>query len=109
MSDRITQAVVLVPTREQAQEIKKGILALGKHMGVVCHSSVGGTNIHQDVKSVRDGVHVLVGTVGRVADVINRRALGTRMDNIRMVCLHGADQLLSHNFQKGLNGREWNL
>ena len=82
-------------------------------MKVVCHSSVGGTNIRQDVASVRNGVHVLVGTVGRVTDLINRGAL--RTDNVRMICLYGADQLL---FRKGvtgkgldgaLDGREWSL
>ena len=106
MSDRITQALFLAPTHEQAQVIEMCVLAMGKHMKVVCHSSVGGTNIRQDVGSVINGVHVLVGTVGRVTDLINRRALGTRTHNLRMICLYGADQLLS---QKGLDGREWNL
>src|SRR5882762_9583218 len=106
MSGRFTQALILVPTREKALDIEKGILALGKHMKVMCHCSVGGTNIRQDVKSVRDGVHVLVGTVGRVTDVINRKALGTGTDNIRMMCLYGADQLLSRSSRKGLNGCE---
>jgi translation initiation factor 4A len=117
MSDRFTQALILVPTHEQAQVIEKGILAIGKHMKVVCHSSVGGTtNIRQDVASVGQGVHVLVGTVGRVTDLINRRAL--RTDNIRMICLHGADKLLSLGFRKGVTGKvldgaldgcEWSL
>jgi translation initiation factor 4A len=109
MSDRMTQALILVPTREQAQDIEKCILTLGKHMKVVCHSSVGGTNIRQDVESVRDGVHVLVGTVGRVTDVINRKALGSRTENIKMICLYGADELLCRNFRKQLDGREWIL
>jgi superfamily II DNA/RNA helicase len=78
-------------------------------MKVVCHSSVGGTNIRQDVESVRHGVHVLVGTVGRVTDVINRRVLGSRTNNIKMICFYGADQLLSRSFRKGLDGREWSL
>jgi translation initiation factor 4A len=75
----------------------------------VCHSSVGGSSIRQDVELVRNGVHILVGTVGRVTDVINRKALRTGTDNIRMICLYGADQLLSHSFRKGLDGREWSL
>ena len=76
-------------------------------MKIVCQSSVGGTNIRQDIASVGDGVHVLVGTLGRVTDLINRRSLRTVMDNIRTVCLYGADQLLSPSFRKGLDGREW--
>lgn len=107
MSRRNIQALILVPTHEQAQVIERGVLAVGKHMKVVCHSSVGGTNIRQDVRLVQDGVHVLVGTVGRVTDLINRRALGTGT-NIKMICLYGADQLLSR-FQKGLDDREWSL
>ena len=107
MSKRITQALIVVPTHEQAHVIEKVILALGKHMKIVCQSSVGGTNIRQDIASVGDGVHVLVGTLGRVTDLINRRALRIVMDNIRTVCLYGADQLLSPSFRKGLDGREW--
>ena len=86
MSKRITQALIVVPTHEQPHVIEKVILALGKHMKLVCQSSVGGTNIRQDIASVGDGVHVLVGTLGRVTDLINRRALRTVMDNIRTVC-----------------------
>ena len=82
-------------------------MAIGKHMKIVCHSSVGGTNIRQDVASVGNGVHVLVGTLGRVTDLINRRALRTGTDNVRTLCLYGADQLLSRSFKKGIDGREW--
>ena len=116
MSNRFTQTLILVPTHEQAQVIEKDILAIGKNMKVACQSSVGDTNIRQDVASVTNGVHVLVGTVGRVTDLINRRAL--RIDNIKVICLYGADQLLSPKFRKGvtgkgldaaLDGREWSL
>jgi len=67
-------------------------------MKVMCHSSVGGTNIRRDVASVGHGVHILVGTVGRVSDLINRRAL--RTDTIMTICLYGADP--SHSGKESL-------
>ena len=104
MSNLITQALILVPTHEQASDTKKVVLAIGRHMKVVCHSSVGGRDLRQDIESVQNGVHVLAGTLGRVTDLINRRVL--RTDNIKMICLYGADQLLSRSFRKGLDSRE---
>lgn len=88
------QALVLAPTRELAQQIQKVncsdlrvglasynvdclqvVLALGDYMDAQCHACIGGTNVREDLRKLSSGVHVVVGTPGRVFDMINRRAL----------------------------------
>ena len=56
-------------------------MALGDYMGVCCHACIGGTNVREDQRILsggEGGVHVVVGTPGRVYDMINRRALDPR-------------------------------
>jgi len=92
-----TQALILAPTRELAQQIQKVVIALGDYMNVECHACVGGTNVREDMAKLQEGVHVVVGTPGRVYDMINRRAL--RTDNIKLFCLDEADEMLSRGFK----------
>jgi translation initiation factor 4A len=97
MSIKGTQTLILAPTRELAQQIQKAVIALGDYMNIKCHACVGGTNVREDKAKLQEGVHVVVGTLGRVFDMINRKAL--RTDNIRTFCLDQADDLLSHGFK----------
>jgi translation initiation factor 4A len=96
MSIKGTQALILAPTRELAQQIQKVVVALGDYMNVECHACIGGTNVREDMQKLQEGAHVVVGTPGRVYDMINRRAL--RTDNIKMFCLDEADEMLSRGF-----------
>jgi len=95
-SKRGTQALILAPTRELAQQIQKVVVALGDYMNVECMACVGGTNVREDMAKLQEGVHVVVGTPGRVFDMINRRALKT--DSIKIFCLDEADEMLSRGF-----------
>ncbi|KAG4086659.1 DEAD-domain-containing protein [Neocallimastix lanati (nom. inval.)] len=97
ISIRKCQALVLSPTRELAQQIQKVVLALGDYMDCKCHACIGGTNVRDDMKILEAGVHVVVGTPGRVWDMINRRALNT--ENIKMFVLDEADEMLSRGFK----------
>ena len=92
-----TQALILAPTRELAQQIQKVVVALGDYMNIECHACVGGTNVREDMAKLQEGVHVVVGTPGRVYDMINRRAL--RADTIKLFCLDEADEMLSRGFK----------
>jgi len=94
---RETQALVLAPTRELAQQIQKVVLALGDYLGAICHACIGGTNVRDDMRSLESGAHVVVGTPGRVMDMINRRAL--RTDYIKIFVLDEADEMLSRGFK----------
>jgi translation initiation factor 4A len=69
------QSLILAPTRELAQQIQKVVLALGDYMNAQCHACIGGTNVREDIRKLEMGVHIVVGTPGRVYDMITRRAL----------------------------------
>eukprot|EP01024_Parvocaulis_polyphysoides_P035460 TRINITY_DN31419_c0_g1_i3.p2 TRINITY_DN31419_c0_g1~~TRINITY_DN31419_c0_g1_i3.p2 ORF type:complete len:445 (+),score=68.69 TRINITY_DN31419_c0_g1_i3:87-1337(+) len=91
------QALVLAPTRELAQQIEKVMRALGDYLQVKCHACVGGTSVREDTRILSMGVHVVVGTPGRVYDMLRRRAL--RADFISMFVLDEADEMLSRGFK----------
>jgi superfamily II DNA/RNA helicase len=97
MNVKGTQALILAPTRELAQQIQKVVVALGDYMNIECHACVGGTNVREDMAKLQEGVHVVVGTPGRVYDMINRRAF--RTDSIKIFCLDEADEMLSRGFK----------
>merc|ERR1711962_210595 len=94
---RSTQALVLAPTRELAQQIQKVVIALGDYMEAKCHACIGGTDVKKDMAVLEDGAHVIVGTPGRVFDMINRKHL--RPDQIKMFVLDEADEMLSRGFK----------
>lgn len=91
------QALVLAPTRELAQQIRKVMIALGDYMDASCHVCIGGTAVREDMKKLSDGQQVVVGTPGRVKDMIGRDAL--RTDHIKQFVLDEADEMLSRGFK----------
>ncbi|KAJ6700917.1 RNA HELICASE [Salix koriyanagi] len=91
------QALVLAPTRELAQQIEKVMRALGDYLGVKVHACVGGTSVREDQRILQAGVHVVVGTPGRVFDMLRRQSL--RPDYIKMFVLDEADEMLSRGFK----------
>ena len=97
MSIKGCQALILAPTRELAQQIQKVVVALGDYMNIECHACIGGTNVREDMAKLQEGVQVVVGTPGRVYDMINRRAL--RTDNMKIFCMDEADEMLSRGFK----------
>jgi ATP-dependent RNA helicase len=95
---RETQALILAPTRELATQTQSVVLALGDYMNVQVHACIGGTKVGEDVKKLDYGQHVVVGTPGRVFDMIRRQNLRTR--NIKMLVLDEADEMLSRGFKE---------
>jgi len=92
-----TQALILAPTRELAQQIQKVVRALGDFLNVTSHACVGGTLVRDDIRIFRDGVQIVVGTPGRVYDMINRQALN--LNAVRIFVLDEADEMLSRGFK----------
>lgn len=92
------QALVMAPTRELAQQIQIVMCALGDFMNVNVHACIGGTNVRDDQRKLEQGVQVVVGTPGRVNDMIKRQALQT--ENIKMFVLDEADEMLSRGFKE---------
>merc|ERR1719466_250861 len=96
-SRAVCQALVLAPTRELAQQIQKVVLALGDYLKVKCHACIGGTAIRSDLDILQSGVHIVVGTPGRVFDMISRKVL--RPNDIKHFVLDEADEMLSRGFK----------
>ena len=90
-------------------------MALGDYMGVTCHACIGGTNVRDDMKRLEGGVQIVVGTPGRVYDMLSRSALRTfeyfesmiflrffylDSKSIKMFVLDEADEMLSRGFKE---------
>jgi len=93
--------LVLAPTRELAQQIQRVIKALGEYLNVSVHVCTGGTNIGEDIKKLKEGVHVIVGTPGRVHDMLKKKYLGA--DYLKLFVLDEADEMLSRGFKDQIN------
>jgi len=91
------QGLILAPTRELANQIQKVALALGDYNNVRCHACIGGTSVRDDIDKLREGQHLVVGTPGRVFDMIGKRHL--RVDDLICFVLDEADEMLSRGFK----------
>jgi translation initiation factor 4A len=96
-SNHQCQALILAPTRELAQQIQKVVLALGDYLKIRCHACIGGTSVRDDIDRLRDGQQCVVGTPGRVLDMIGKRHF--RVDNLVTFVLDEADEMLSRGFK----------
>merc|ERR1712228_144397 len=92
------QVLVLAPTRELAQQIHKVMKSLGTYLDVTTRACVGGTAVREDIQQLASGVQIVVGTPGRVNDMINRGAL--RLKALKLFCLDEADEMLSRGFKE---------
>jgi len=92
-----TQALILAPTRELAQQTQKVVRALGDFLHITSHACVGGTLVRDDIRTLREGVQIVVGTPGRVTDMINRQVLN--MNTVKLFILDEADEMLSRGFK----------
>lgn len=97
VSNRNCQALLLAPTRELAQQIQKVVVAIGDYMKIECMACIGGTLVREDMRKLEAGVHIVVGTPGRVFDMINRRALNVQ--HLKQFVLDEADEMLSRGFK----------
>ena len=95
---KYVQALILVPTRELAMQSSSTIREIGKYLNVRCMITTGGTNLKEDIYRLYDPVQILVGTPGRVFDLVNKGALD--LSKCGILILDEADKLLSQDFQK---------
>jgi len=101
LGNKDCQALILAPTRELAQQIQKVVLALGDFMQVSCHACIGGTNVKEDMKKLETGAQIVVGTPGRVSDMLSRKAFNPK--HIKMFVLDEADEMLSRGFKEQIH------
>ena len=100
ITSKTTQVLILAPTFELVKQISSVVSALGSAMnGLVVKTLVGGTSVSDDAADLRSNCpHVVVGTAGRVYDMIRRRSLLT--DSIKIFILDEADEMLSKGFKE---------
>ena len=93
-----TQALVLAPTRELAQQIQTVMVCLGEYLKVNVHICTGGTNVMDERKKLQEGVQVVVGTPGRVHDMLKKGFL--KAEHLKLFVLDEADEMLGRGFQE---------
>ena len=97
-----TQAIILSPTRELAVQIGNNIKEFAKHMPNIKVVTVyGGANIEEQIRGLKRGAQIVVGTPGRTVDLINRRAL--KLGNVEWLVLDEADEMLNMGFKDELD------
>jgi len=92
-----TQILIIVPTRELAQQIENVVKAISTHTKITVHSATGGIPVRDDIAMLQRGVHVLIGTPGRIYDLMDRNAL--KRDSVKVLILDEADQMLEGRFR----------
>ncbi|KAG7195161.1 RNA helicase [Scheffersomyces spartinae] len=91
------QALILSPTRELAVQIQGVVKHLGNYMNIQTHACIGGTQLGEDLKKLKQGQQIVSGTPGRVLDMVKRRNLNIR--NVKMLILDEADELFLKGFK----------
>lgn len=95
-SNSYTQKIVLVPTRELARQVLDVLRALSNYTKLTTHMLIGGTKINDDIYILNRGVNFIIGTPGRVYDMIKRKVLLIR--SLKTLILDEADEMLSKGF-----------
>ncbi|RMF26526.1 MAG: DEAD/DEAH box helicase [Cyanobacteria bacterium J083] len=90
------QALILTPTRELAQQVSQAIQDFRGNRRFFVLTVCGGQSIEKQIRSLQRGVQVVVGTPGRVIDLLERKVLN--LDNLRIAVLDEADEMLSMGF-----------
>jgi ATP-dependent RNA helicase DeaD len=93
---RGVQGLVLAPTRELANQDADNIAKFGKHAKVKVLPVYGGESINKQVHALASGVQIVVGTPGRIIDLMERRVLN--LSSVRFVVLDEADRMLDMGF-----------
>jgi len=92
------QVLVMCPTRELSQQTERVAKAIGNYMGVKVLSATGGNQLRADIAALKAGAQFIVGTPGRIFDLICRGELS--VDQMRYVILDEADQMLDDLFSE---------
>ncbi len=101
ISDNRVQGLVLAPTRELAIQIANHISRISRYMGIKVCPIYGGQKINGQINQLKRGVHIVVGTPGRIIDHLNRGTL--RLRAVQMVVIDEADRMLDMGFVKDIN------
>ena len=90
------QCLVLTSTRDLAQAIGNAYKSIGKYTKVKSHSFIGGTSIKEDIKKLSEGCQIVVGTPGRVLDMINKKILP--LSELKLFIIDEIDEAFERGF-----------
>ena len=99
---KITQAVILSPTRELCLQIADDLKDFSKYIdGVRVLAVYGGTSIQNQIRAIERGVQIIVATPGRLIDLMKRGV--AKLDGVRNVVLDEADEMLNMGFKDDIH------
>ncbi len=103
LQQKNVQAIILSPTRELAMQIAKDLISFSKYQKNIKTVVVyGGASIEKQIKALKKGADIVVGTPGRTLDLIKRRKV-LKIDNIKWLVLDEADEMLNMGFRDELD------
>lgn len=98
---RMPQAIVLLPTRELAVQVANEFRKIGKYMeGIRTVAVYGGADIREQINKLKGGAQIIVGTPGRIIDLIDRHVI--KLGEINMAVLDEADEMLKMGFREDI-------
>ncbi len=103
----LVSVLILAPTRELAQQIDEEFRRFSAGQRLYATLVVGGMNINRQIQQVKRGPHVIVGTPGRIKDLIDRRVL--RLQNVTTFVLDEADRMCDMGFVRDIRAIESEL
>ncbi len=96
IEERLPQALVLTPTRELAVQVCEEIASIGRYKKVRCLPVYGKQPIHIQLRQLKQRVHVVVGTPGRLLDLLKKKHLD--LSEVKYLVIDEADELLKRGF-----------
>jgi ATP-dependent RNA helicase DeaD len=98
---RMPQALVLLPTRELAVQVTNEVRKISKYMeGIKTVTVYGGADIRDQINKLKGGAQIIVGTPGRVIDLIDRRLI--KLGKLKIAVLDEADEMLKMGFREDM-------
>ncbi|HCT30642.1 MAG TPA: ATP-dependent helicase [Bacteroidales bacterium] len=94
------QVLIVSPTRELALQIDDEFKSISKDLNLSCISLIGGTSVSRDINNLRRPSHLIIGTPGRISDMIRQRALNLK--NFSILVLDEFDRLLDMGFSNDI-------
>jgi superfamily II DNA/RNA helicase len=97
---RAVQGLIILNTRELAEQVYKVITSISECMKIGVMLCMGGTSVDKDKEMLKRGPHIIIGTPGRVLDLITRGYLN--MSSLRVMIMDESDELLSAGFSESI-------
>ena len=100
LTQKKVQILILCPTRELANQVSEEMNKLSRYRDTKIHAIFGGQSIERQMKALKKGVHIVVGTPGRIMDHLERNTL--KLDSLKMIVLDEADKMLDMGFREDI-------